>query len=506
MPNIQLAPTEWKVLVMLLEAFLPNVKVWAFGSRVKLKARKNSDLDLVAFTGPEFERAIASLKEAFEESDLPFPIDLHVWSRVPQQYQVEIQQNYLEIQSTKALAGVRLGEIADVVMGQSPAGESCNANREGLPLLNGPTEFGAYHPTPTQWTKDPRKQARPKDLLFCVRGSTTGRMNWADQQYAIGRGLAAIRHKSDPELQPLVRAVFDYELPGLLLQATGSTFPNVSRDQIMGLKWPSLSPEAEKRASQIIGSLDDKIELNRRMAATLEEMARALFKSWFVDFDPVRAKAEGRPTGLPPDIDALFPDELVESELGLIPKGWSIGTVGEYFKITMGQSPPGNTYNAEGNGMPFYQGKTDFGFRFPTPRMYCTAPTRIAEAGDVLISVRAPVGAINMATERCCIGRGVGSALHKTGSQSFTFHGMGTLSSYFAQFDGEGTVFGSMSKKDFESIPFIEPSLQIVAAFEHMCRPIDAKVFNAESESRALSALRDTLIPKLLSGELGALQ
>jgi type I restriction enzyme S subunit len=83
---------------------------------------------------------------------------------------------------------------------------------------------------------------------------------------------------------------------------------------------------------------------------------------------------------------------------------------------------------------------------------------------------------------------------------------MGTLSSYFAQFDGEGTVFGSMSKKDFESIPFIEPSLQIVAAFEHMCRPIDAKVFNAESESRALSALRDTLIPKLLSGELGALQ
>ena len=268
----------------------------------------------------------------------------------------------------------------------------------------------------------------------------------------------------------------------------------------------NLPLEDQRRIADVLGTLDDKIELNLRMAATLEEMARALFKSWFVDFDPVRAKAEGRPTGLPPDIDALFPDELVESEVGLIPQGWSIGTVGEYFKITMGQSPPGNTYNAEGNGMPFYQGKTDFGFRFPAPRMYCTAPTRIAEAGDVLISVRAPVGAINMATERCCIGRGVGSALHKTGSQSFTFHGMGTLSSYFAQFDGEGTVFGSMSKKDFESIPFIEPSLQIVAAFEHMCRPIDAKVFNAESESRALSALRDTLIPKLLSGELGALQ
>jgi type I restriction enzyme S subunit len=103
--------------------------------------------------------------------------------------------------------------------------------------------------------------------------------------------------------------------------ATGAAQQNLSGAVIRALRFPFPPIAEQRRIAHILGTLDDKIELNRRMAATLEEMARALFKSWFVDFNPVRAKAEGRPTGLPPDIDALFPDELVESELGLIPKG-----------------------------------------------------------------------------------------------------------------------------------------------------------------------------------------
>ena len=90
---------------------------------------------------------------------------------------------------------IALSEYAEIVMGQSPKGDKCNVNELGTPLLNGPTEFGGYCPTPTQWTVDPKKTCKPEDLLFCVRGSTTGRMNWADQVYAIGRGLAAIRPK-----------------------------------------------------------------------------------------------------------------------------------------------------------------------------------------------------------------------------------------------------------------------------------------------------------------------
>jgi type I restriction enzyme S subunit len=266
-----------------------------------------------------------------------------------------------------------------------------------------------------------------------------------------------------------------------------------------------LPPLAEQRAiAYILGTLDDKIELNRRMNETLEAMARALFKSWFVDFDPVRAKAEGRDTGLPQYIADLFPGSFEDSELGEMPMGWNTGSVGEEFNITMGQSPPGETYNERGEGLPFYQGRADFGVRFPTRRVYCTAPTRLANDGDTLISVRAPVGAINMATECCAIGRGVAAALHKSRSRSYTYQCMRSLDGAFAQFEAEGTVFGSIGKKDFHTLPCVVPSREIVQAFESQLRVIDDRIRASERESCSLRTLRDALLPKLISGELRA--
>ena len=210
---------------------------------------------------------------------------------------------------------VLLGEVVDIVMGQSPSGDTVSTEH-GLALLNGPTEFGHDHPIPVQFTSDARKRAQPGDLLFCVRGSTTGRMNWADQEYAIGRGIAAIRHRHEPALQPFVRGVIELELPELLAQATGSTFPNVSAYQLAEISYPCLDKYEQRAIAHILGTLDDKIELNRRMNQTLEAMARALFTSWFVDFDPVRAKMEGRDTGLPKDIADLFPARLVDVRTG----------------------------------------------------------------------------------------------------------------------------------------------------------------------------------------------
>jgi type I restriction enzyme S subunit len=404
----------------------------------------------------------------------------------------------------------KLSDIAEIVMGQSPPGETCNETENGLPLLNGPTEFGGHHPDPVQFTTDPRKYAEIEDLLFCVRGSTTGRMNWADQRYAIGRGIAAIRHKDGKEYQPFLKAVVDAGLPTLLASATGSTFPNVSREQLRDLECV-LPPLAEqKRIAEVLGALDEKIELNRRMNATLEATARALFQSWFVDFDPVRAildlpfgQTVGRtPSGMDAATAALFPDSFEHEADGVVPKGWSIGTVKDAFEITMGQSPPGDTYNEDGNGIPFYQGRTDFGFRFPTRRMYCTAPTRYAKQGDTLVSVRAPVGDINMADEECCIGRGVASVRHKSGASSFTYYAMANLYPDFAAYEAEGTVFGSINKQNFENLRCIVPSPSIVSAYEKLVGPLDEQISTFEKQSRTLATLRDTLLPQLLSGEL----
>ena len=164
-----------------------------------------------------------------------------------------------------------LSDIARVTMGQSPKKESVSSTQEGLPLLNGPTEFGSSHPTPVQWSTSFSKTAEPGDILFCVRGSTTGRMNWADQQYAIGRGIASIS-AINPQERHFVRAAIDLVLPELLAAATGSTFPNVSRLQLSELPVALPSAAVRTEISGLLGALDDKIESNQAVITRAEQL------------------------------------------------------------------------------------------------------------------------------------------------------------------------------------------------------------------------------------------
>ena len=240
----------------------------------------------------------------------------------------------------------------------------------------------------------------------------------------------------------------------------------------------------QRRIAHILGTLDDKIELNRRMNQTLEQMARAIFQDWFVDFGPTRAKLEGRKPYLPPELWALFPDRLVETQLGEAPEGWGVRALGDCFNLTMGQSPPGSTYNENEEGLPFFQGNADFGMRYPSNRRYCTAPSRLAEPDDTLVSVRAPVGAINLAWEKCCIGRGLAALRHKSGSSSFTYYAMGALQREIQQYEHTGTVFGAINRRQFESLPIISPSAELVGKFASQVLSLDQRIRNNEHESR----------------------
>ncbi|MGH9372244.1 MAG: restriction endonuclease subunit S, partial [Vicinamibacterales bacterium] len=227
------------------------------------------------------------------------------------------------------------------------------------------------------------------------------------------------------------------------------------------------------------------------------------FKSWFVDFEPVAAKRDGRrPVGVPAEAINLFPNHFDDSEFGPIPQGWRVARVGDHFSVTMGQSPPGSTYNEIGDGLPFYQGRTDFGFRYPTRRVYCTAPTRFAQAGDTLVSVRAPVGDANLAAEQCAIGRGVAAVRHKDGQASFTYYAMRSLRDEFDIYEGEGTLFGAIGGEHFRQLPFVHPTVPVLNAFEALIGSTDALIESNMRESRALAELRDTLLGPLLSGEL----
>jgi len=311
-----------------------------------------------------------------------------------------------------------------------------------------------------------------------------------------------------------VNGVASHHINAHLVGAVQQHF-NVGSARQMKLFLPDRA--GQDRIADILGTLDDKIELNRRMNETLEAMARRLFKSWFVDFDPVHAKAALRRQhpklsnaelsrralpNMSPEIAELFPDNFDDSPLGPIPKGWKVGTIGDEFTLTMGQSPPGSTYNEIGEGMPFYQGKADFQARFPNRRVYCTAPTRHAKKFDTLVSVRAPVGAINMAREDCAIGRGLASVRHNSDSSSYTYYAMEQQREAFQRFEADGTVFGSINKSNFERLLYIAPEAAIVGAFNSAVAKIDEEIHGLTLEIDSLVCVRNKLLPRLLSGDL----
>lgn len=181
---------------------------------------------------------------------------------------------------------------------------------------------------------------------------------------------------------------------------------------------------------------------------------------------------------------------------------WSEGLLSDIASITMGQSPKGNTYNDNGIGTVFFQGRAEFGFRFPTRRLYTIEPKRMATANDVLMSVRAPVGDLNVAYEDCCIGRGLGAIHSKNGHLSFLLYTMFALRDQLDIFNGEGTVFGSINRDALNSMPIRIPPCVVEDEFESIVAPMDSTIRNNYEENCRLQAMRDSLLPKLMSGEL----
>ena len=181
---------------------------------------------------------------------------------------------------------------------------------------------------------------------------------------------------------------------------------------------------------------------------------------------------------------------------------WTEGTLSDIADITMGQSPSGSSYNEDGTGTIFFQGRAEFGFRFPTVRLYTTEPKRMACANDTLMSVRAPVGDLNVAHTDCCIGRGLAAIHSKNNHQSFVLYTVFSLKKQLDVFNGEGTVFGSINRNSLNEMPLLIPSSEKLDEFEALVAPMDAAIRNNYDEICRLEQLRDSLLPKLMSGEL----
>ncbi|WP_081861184.1 restriction endonuclease subunit S [Butyrivibrio sp. AE2032] len=242
---------------------------------------------------------------------------------------------------------------------------------------------------------------------------------------------------------------------------------NVGAAKKLRLKLPSL--KEQNIIASYIDSLNEKITINEKINQNLQEQARTIYSNMIVD----------------------NADET-----------WTRGTLSDVAIVTMGQSPKGDTYNEDGNGTVFFQGRAEFGFRFPTRRLYTTDPKRMAQANDALMSVRAPVGDMNVAYEDCCIGRGLSAIRSKDGHQSFVLYTMFDLRDQLDVFNGEGTVFGSINRDALNSMPIKIPPQAVLDSFEAVVAPMDQAIRNNCDEICRLTNIRDCLLPRLMSGEL----
>lgn len=326
------------------------------------------------------------------------------------------------------------------------------------------------------------------DVLFALTGDPVSKPNplsWvgrvsiyrSDENALLNQRTCKIKKSDEIDNQFLYYYFRQWEnFYALASKATGSASQaNISTNTIADtiIKLPPL-PTQQKIAA-ILSSLDDKIELNNKINTNLEQQAQALFKNWFVDFEPFGGK---------------------------MPEGWKVGKLSDIAEITMGQSPDGKSYNEDGIGTVFYQGRAEFGTRFPTRRLFTTEPKRIAKKFDTLMSVRAPVGDTNIANEDCCIGRGLAAIHSKDNHQSFVHYTVLSLRSQLDVFNGEGTVFGCINRDALNNMEVVIPAKDDLDKFEKIVASLDADIFNRSEENDRLKIIRDTLLPKLMNGEI----
>ncbi|SEG03180.1 restriction endonuclease subunit S [Marinobacterium lutimaris] len=279
------------------------------------------------------------------------------------------------------------------------------------------------------------------------------------------------------------------------LTSSGSKVKHTSPERIYDVKVPLPTVSVQQKIVDLLDALETKIELNNRINTELESMAKTLYDYWFVQYD--FPDANGKPYKT--SGGKMVYNLTLKRE---IPVGWSDKTLSEIANITMGQSPEGSSYNYESVGTIFYQGSTDFGWLFPTTRQYTTEPGRMAKKGDILLSVRAPVGDMNIANTDCCIGRGLAALNSKTGSDGFLFYVMKYFKKIFDRRNSEGTTFGSITKNDLHSLKLAYPTPDLLNKYDEVVTKYNKMIFERSIENRELIKLRDWLLPMLMNGQV----
>ncbi|MCD8406395.1 restriction endonuclease subunit S [Tenacibaculum dicentrarchi] len=404
---------------------------------------------------------------------------------------------------------IKLSDLANVVMGQSPKGETCNFVNIGAPLLNGPTEFGDFYPKAKQFTTEGKKFSVKEDILFCVRGSTTGRMNISDSEYVLGRGLAAIRHKMGVKYNTYLRYLIEYNLSSILKVTSGSTFPNLTSNNLLGFKF--LVPDSidQLKISKFLSDLDSKIAINNKINQELEAMAKTLYDYWFVQFDfpdkngkPYKS-SEGK---------MIFNEDLKRE----IPVGWENKTIGDYCKSSGGYAFKSSMWSDKGAFVVKIKDiQEDYTINL-SGISYADLSGReidekfISKPGDVLIAMTgATVGKyaiVPFTKNPLYINQRVGYfdlGSNPTNKLPFLINSLNQK--YFRDVIfkvATGAAQPNISNNQINNIKLITPTKDLLEIYNSKMKSSYDKILNNQRENQKLSELRDWLLPMLMNGQV----
>lgn len=398
---------------------------------------------------------------------------------------------------------VKISDIGTVTTGRTP--KTSNANNYGNDyMFIGPTDLHKHffitesERMVTQQGFDSIKSSTLNGtsvLVGCI-GWDMGNVGIVDAACVTNQQINSITNIKDSYNPYYIYYWLKTKKDFLFSQATVTRTPILNKSTFSNIEIYIPSERSlQDGLVEILIAIDKKIELNNQINAELEAMAKTLYDYWFVQFD--FPNADGKPyksTG-----GKVVYNEVLKRE---IPEGWEAKVLSDIANITMGQSPAGSSYNSEGMGTIFFQGSTDFGWLFPTTRQYTTEPSRMAKKGDILLSVRAPVGTMNIAKDDCCIGRGLAALNSKTGSDGFLFYVMQYYKQIFDYRNSEGTTFGSITKDDLYSLPLAYPTSDLLYKYDEIVSQSNKLVFEKGMENIQLEELKEWLLPMLMNGQV----
>ncbi len=528
---VDIRPDHLEIVQDILIKNLPaGVKVWVFGSRANWTTKDSSDLDLaLEGEGKLSHTVLGALKDAFEDSSLPYTVDVVDFNRIGDAFKqiVELQRTPLPLDRLvhygADLTGTSgewdktsLGGIIDNTLYRPTFPEHWKRcplysmakwvnglafrniafSASGMPIIKiAEIKNGISNQTKfTQRVYDETVRIRNGDLLFSWSGQPEtsidaywwrGSEGWLNQHVFKVTALNEI-------LTEFLYYLLKYLRPNFVeiarnKQTTG--LGHVTKRDLKNIA-AAFPPLPEQRAiAHILGALDDKIELNRRMNETLEAIARALFKSWFVDFDPVRVKMEGRDTGLPPHIAALFPDRLVPSELGEIPAGWEVKELGELGELAYGKAL--RAVDRKDGPIPVYGSNGQIGWH----------DANLVAGPGIVVGRKGNPGVVTWT-------HGDFFPIDTTFYVVPKDPGLGLPFLFFAltgqdlpSLSADSAVPGLNRNLAYMNKQLV-PDKQVLAEFNHHASAIFSRQHQLEKECRLLAAQRDALLPELVSGEV----